>query len=141
MSTITLKGFGTTMERLDALAKSSPEALESAMMMLAEDIITDAVKRAPVQTGELRESAFVAPPSRELGGAFTIVAGFGADHAVEVHERAELPHPDGEAKFLERALMKKGVGSLHKIAGWAERYVAKGGAIRRTRYPTSPGGG
>jgi hypothetical protein len=63
----------------------------------AAGIAADAVSRCPVETGELQESVFLKPTT---DGA---EVGFSAPHALYVHERIDVEHADGEAKFLEHA--------------------------------------
>jgi len=60
-------------------------------------------KRVPVLTGELKESKFEVEPyfqgNQVVGGL-----GYGADHALVVHEDLEAFHPHGQAKYLESVI-------------------------------------
>lgn len=138
MIDIKIKGIERTQQRLRDVRKHAPEAIVIGMMALGEKIMSDAVARVPVDTGRLRQTAYVAPPSM-TGEAGSIELGFGTDYAVQVHERTEVPHEHGEAKFLEKAVLKKGVGQLHFIADQAEAYIARGGTNPTTKFKTSGG--
>jgi hypothetical protein len=66
--------------------------------------------RTPIETGNLRASHRVV--SEEHGDIFEVAVGCGGispsgenlDYAVPVHERLDVHHPVGEAKFLEKAV-------------------------------------
>ena len=90
--------------RLLALANTFPQAAAVALNEVAEVTMTDAKERTPVQYGRLKASGIVA----EYATARNLKArlAFGTEYAVFVHERLELRHKVGEAKFLERALAK-----------------------------------
>jgi hypothetical protein len=72
------------------------------MMPYALELVKEeAVRRCPIDTGKLRKSARV----KMRGNTGSI--SFGDDleiyYAIYVHERLDLHHPVGEAKFLEKA--------------------------------------
>lgn len=136
MIDVRIKGIAKTQQRLRAVNKTAPEAIIVGMMALGERIMSDAVARCPVDTGRLRQSAYVAPP-QVTGERDSVELGFGTGYAVDVHERTEVRHESGEAKFLEKAVMKKGVGQLHFIADQAEAYIARGASSPSTKFKTS----
>jgi hypothetical protein len=105
-------------EGLSSVAKAVEEQLGDiaqrcrvAMVSEAAAIAGDAVLRCPVQTGELRESVFIQPTQ---DGA---EVGFSAPHALYVHERLDLEHDEGEAKFLEHAANAVRSTMAQKLAG------------------------
>lgn len=136
---VKFRGWKKTQDRVDRLSETAPQAMLMALAKLGEIIITDAVKRVPVSTGRLRDSAYVATPDR-TGFRKAIEIGFGTDHAVEVHEKTEVPHLTGEAKFLEKAVTSKAKRALWQVADLAEKFFEKGGKPSTT-FPTSPKGG
>lgn len=123
--------------RLSALKKTGPQAVVIGMSALAERIMADAVRRVPVATGLLRSSGYIAPPSR-LSRGDQVELGFGADYAVPVHERTEVRHATGEAKFLERAIVAHTSGGLREVAAAAEAAFEKGGQPGASKFPQSP---
>lgn len=66
----------------------------------AEHVRDVSVRRAPIRTGRLRNSAHMTTDP-ETGQA---AVSFGTDYAVYQHERMDYQHDDGEPKFLERSL-------------------------------------
>jgi len=133
-------GTAKVMARLKKLEKSAPEAVVIGLMALGEKIIASAVKRTPVDTGRLRQTAYVAPPE-DSGYRNTVEIGFGTKYAVPVHEKTEVSHTTGESKFLQKAWLEVGQGQLWWIARQVEKFLLKGGKARRTKYPTRPPGG
>ena len=55
----------------------------------------------PVLTGNLRSGAFT-----ESVAPLHVVVGFQADYAIFVHENMEAAHSVGQAKFLEKSVVK-----------------------------------
>lgn len=66
---------------------------------LANQVLERAKDLVPVDTGDLRDSGQVVP---EGDGSYAVE--FTAPHAIYVHERTELHHAHGQAKFLEQAV-------------------------------------
>ena len=137
---VTFSGWDKTWQRIRALEKTAPEAVIIGLMALGERIMSDAVKRVPVDTGRLRSSGYVAPPAR-TGVRNAVEIGFGTDYAIPVHERTELTHTTGEAKFLQNAIIAKSARAVWQVAEFAEKYIEKGGQAKGTKFPQSPRGG
>ncbi len=95
---LTEKAFA---EMIEAAGKATEEALLAG----AEIIKKEAQRRTPVKTGNLRDSAVVSSVNTPDG--FVASVGFEADYAVFVHERLDLQHKTGEAKFLQNAAEAK----------------------------------
>jgi hypothetical protein len=64
-----------------------------------EQIMAAAKRDTPVDTGRLRSTGHVKPPSVRRGLVETVLA-FGTDYAIFVHE-ISASHPSGRSKFLE----------------------------------------
>lgn len=81
--------------------RSAAGAFAAGLMVQAE-----AQRRTPVDTGNLRGSAFTRRVPEDLtpDGWATVEVGFSADYAVFVHEDMEARHAVGQAKFLESAV-------------------------------------
>lgn len=91
---MTAGGFDLT-AALDRIRAAAQDGLLDA----AEVIKQDAVDRAPLETGHLRNSANTAV------GHLEAAVGFDTDYAVIQHEALDFDHGDGEAKFLENAVI------------------------------------
>lgn len=89
---------GVTSEGASGIAEALAQLLEAAN------------QRAPVDTGELRGSGRV-----ETDGLQGTVV-YEAPHAVAVHENLEVRHNDGQAKFLEAALVEDQRELLKRVA-------------------------
>src|SRR4051794_9242208 len=63
----------------------------------------DAQELAPVDTGALKASA-TDEPAAISGGKITKVIGFNVNYAAAVHERLDVKHAQGEAKYLYTAM-------------------------------------
>lgn len=103
------KGFHLSIDTSDlisALSKLGKVAEKVAGPILvseAELLMTKAKMLTPVDTGALRASGHVQAPVVE-GGKVSVTLGFGGAaeaYAVPVHERMDVHHPVGQAKFLE----------------------------------------
>lgn len=129
---------------MKALGKISHEAEGAAAAALyAEGFALDAdmVPRIPVDFGLLRGSHYVAPPTYS-GGAIVVEVGVGTEYAVFVHERTELRHPTGEAKFLERAIAARAPGMATRLAKAIGRNLANGTAVMPlSSAPAAPSSG
>ena len=96
-------------------AAAVPKRAAGLLLTNGEVIMTDAKLRTPVDTGTLRASGFVAlvdkgamPKKVELS-----FGGAAGAYAIYVHERLDVYHPVGEAKFLENA-----VNEWASAGGW-----------------------
>ena len=94
----TVTGQSQVAEAIQRALEQAPGAVQVGLLVEGAAIAADAVQRCPVDTGELRASVFVRPTP--AGG---VVVGFSSEHAIFVHERTDLSHAEGEAKFLEKA--------------------------------------
>lgn len=107
--------------------KKNPQALKRALFIASKKILEKAVKLAPLDTGDLRESGRIRDASR--GDSIKFVVEFTAPYAPIVHEDMEVNHPAkgpkkrnparraprptgqlGQAKFLETAFKEFGAG-------------------------------
>lgn len=98
------------------LADSVGDGVES----LAHRILERAQQLCPVDTGELKRSGYVRrqdAPQAFGTGILNYAIGFTAEHAALVHERIDIPHKNGEAKFLEKAIAEIAGQALQEIDG------------------------
>lgn len=106
---IVITGINELRRALDRAGDLADKALESAMFLEQEAVISEAKARTPVDTGVLRASGTVLPPKVQ-GSRIEVEAGFGGaaqEYAVPVHERLGVHHPVGQAKFLESAFLER----------------------------------
>lgn len=84
----------------DALQKQIEQAIKPLEKDIAEDILREAKKNCPVDTGKLRNSGFV----KKTGDGYTV--GFSADYAMVVHEQPQSYRENGKRHFLSEAVEK-----------------------------------
>lgn len=93
---IEVRGTDKVLEALANVAKRAPAATIKAITGEAQVILRESVQLCPVDTGRLRQSAYVKPTDETH-----VAIGYGADYALAVHERTEAHHENGtQAKFL-----------------------------------------
>lgn len=117
MATFQVTGIEQVSANLAHIASRFTSAAAAALNEIAEATMTDAKERTPVDTGRLRASGKVehAKPLALVGNIQATLT-FGTEYAVYVHERTQLRHAVGEAKFLERAVAKTAVTFAADIA-------------------------
>lgn len=132
------------LKRFRELVDTAPEAVAQGLWLWGEYVLTEAIRRVPVDTGRLRAAAFQTPTRRE-GSDWAIYLGFGTNYAAAVHERTAARHTTGEAKFLERALHHMAPRLMEVIESTATRLIkaGKAGRVRtgRGKYPNRPPSG
>lgn len=131
--TLTLQGLTKVSDNLLQLVATLPAAAARALNVVAEETMTDAKQRTPVDTGTLRRSGKVHQPATP--DVLSAGLSFGTDYAVYVHERTNLRHANGEAKFLEHAVQFTARYYEDRIAN--EMHFGEQGVTGNT----NPGGG
>jgi len=90
--------------------------IQKKLTSAAGELIARSTRLTPIETGELRARTFIDKPQLE-DGAWLVNCGYeknsmaypktgegtGNEYAVYVHERMDLKHKVGQAKFLETA--------------------------------------
>ncbi len=126
------------MAKIRKLAKQYPKAFHAALFSVSVDIMNATIPRTPIDQGDLRASAFVSEPIKTGNGA-AIVLGFGAEHAIFVHEKLGVNHPIGEAKFLERTFREMAPSLAKKIADETAAQVKAGRvSLKNSPFATEP---
>ena len=136
---MTFSGGDVVAGRLESIAANASRVLERAVKEVANEIIETAVERTPELTGALKstgrativtegdsiESEFRFGGQTNSGEAFR--AGSGApgfvNYAVAVHERTEVFHDEGQAKFLESTLNEAAPHWTKSVAAHAKRLL------------------
>lgn len=104
--------------RLRQLEKRQAGRGRRAMVLAAEQIIGDAAELCPVKTGTLKASGTVddSHVGKGDGDLGFVRFGFNTAYAAAVHERTELRHEQGQAKFLEAAIVN-GLPRINDVVG------------------------
>ena len=103
--------FSMTLTQSNSMQEGIKKSLEDlrrrippAMRAAGETLLEESNKLVPVLTGVLKKSGKVTYKGRGLNTEFSI--GYSADYAVYVHEDLTKHHPNGQAKFLETAILQ-----------------------------------
>lgn len=80
------------------------EAARHGLDVFGEHVIGDAQQLTPRDTGALQGSGTGGEPAKVEGSTISKEIGFNTEYAAAVHERLDVNHPQGQAKFLETAM-------------------------------------
>lgn len=100
-----MDGADEVKKNLRELQRRVLQAVKAGVYLAANNIMTDAKRRTPVDTGALRASGYVTPPQKS-GGDVVSEIGFGGvatKYAVYQHE-LETTHEVGERRYLANAI-------------------------------------
>ena len=88
-------------------------SLKTALTEFGGEVQRYSVTLTPVDTGDLRGSSYTGEPESNNNSGLKVEVGYERDvlpenaYSVYVHERTELHHDVGQAKFLETSLQTK----------------------------------
>ena len=115
---VRVRGIREVQRTLNKMGKEGKKAIRRFMREELEIISTDAKRLTPVEFGPLKDSGH-ATPVRIVGGALVgsvVFGGAAASYAPFVHERLELHHDVGQAKFLTTAVQRRVRGMGTRLA-------------------------
>lgn len=135
---VKVEGYDALLKRLKELSERYPDAIGAALYQEGLAVDAASVKRTPVDTGRLRATHYVAPPTLVEEGVVVVEIGNATDYAVPVHERLDVYHRVGEAKFLEKSLNERASGFMERVAKRTERNMKRGIGALPLRAPPSP---
>ncbi len=103
-------------------ALNERSAVEAGRMVreVGHALISAAAGYAPIDTGFLKASGLLVEGAHPLA----VEIGFNASYAAAVHERLDLNHAQGQAKYFERAIREDGPEIFRKQAA---HYAARMG--------------
>jgi len=101
---IDFTGLAAAAAGLDALPVTMGQGFKTALKGWADDVLARSQALVPVNTGRLKSTGQVMGPEMK-DGSWEVHIGYGdrktAWYAQVVHERLDVRHPVGKAKFLE----------------------------------------
>lgn len=138
-----LRGLDQATEKLQALVDDIISAGAQGLADASLYILGEAVKRAPVDTGNLRGSGYVELDGQRVakgteGGSCTLTGavpedaaraeiGFNAKYAADQHEQVHYTHPrGGQSKYLESVLVEEQSRILTTITGRVDEVMGGG---------------
>lgn len=103
-----IQGLPEMIRKLEKIKNTCPDNAERILGRIADEILKSAKERTPVVTGKLRNSGKRGPVTYH-GKEMLVEIQFGgesAPYAIYVHENLRAIHPNGQAKFLESAIVE-----------------------------------
>lgn len=132
-----VKGLKKVKDNLAKFNRQGKSAVAAALYQEGQSIGRNSRDRTPVDTGLLRETIYVQRPKINNPD---VAIGYGAFYAVFVHERTELRHKIGEAKFLQKALNRASRGFVGRVGARTRKNINTRTGISKVRptFPTTP---
>lgn len=121
---LNIDGAEQVFKSLEDAAKKYPAAGAAAVYEEAMDVMSASVKLCPVDKGRLRSTAYVEPPRVSANPEARL--GYGTDYGIYVHERTELHHEVGQAKFLEVPLQAARRGYTERVGKRLKKHAEAG---------------
>ena len=114
---VTAKLLGLAKFKANALLATNRyrRAVGGAVYREASRVMASSIREVPVDTGRLRATGFVSAPDTTTRDV-SVQLGYGTDYALPVHERTEVSHAVGKAKFLDDPLNAARSGMADRIA-------------------------
>lgn len=121
-----LRGIDEVRRRLGLAQEALTEGMAAGLKALGENVRGNSMGRAPVDLGVLRNSHYVTEPEVD-GDTISLTIGCGGGpaepYAIVQHERLDLRHPEGEAKFMENAAKEEAATALQVVGNQARAYL------------------
>lgn len=92
--------MGVSMNFNDNVGRNIERGADMGSKMAGNHLVGEAVERAPLETGALRASA-----NMSASGDGEVTVAFNTPYAAKQHEEVGYAHTDGEAKYLENAML------------------------------------
>jgi hypothetical protein len=122
---IDFSGFNEVATSFEQMRKRSVRANRAGLHAGALAIMAISVRLVPVDFNFLRGSAFVEKP-RQVGKEARVRVGYGTKYAAAVHERTEVNHTVGQAKYLTDAIDNNNAVFLRVFSMVARRVLFQG---------------
>ena len=132
---ITVSGVDKLQAKLNRIQQDlGVREMGRALYIEGERIMMVSKHLVPVDTGVLRNTGHVTLPERTDHGVL-VVLGYGgpaAPYAIHVHERTNVPHKVGQAKYLETPAVEAAAGMPNRIRDRLKRRLMRYRAGRAT---------
>lgn len=111
-----LKGLEGIITDVRKLSESLDSDIAGHLYRTGHKVLTYSMEKVPVDTGFLKNTGYVDRPIRGIS-EITVRVGYHARYSLAVHERLDVRHKNGQAKFLEKAVKEVGkeVADLGRI--------------------------
>lgn len=124
-----LRGLEELQRRLGLAREALTKGVAAGLYAVGQNIRSTSMDKTPIDTGSLKSSHYVTEPEGLEVGRPQVTIGCGGGpaqpYAIVQHERLDLRHPEGEAKFLEKAASEEAGSALGVVARQAKSYLER----------------
>lgn len=120
-------GLKDLIRNVEKAKKFERLAVAQAIYLEGQRIMRESVREVPVDTGRLRQSAYIQRP--RIQGNPQLMMGYGTKYALPVHERLEARHETGKAKYLEDPINRAKPGYAKRVAERARGLLERAGSL------------
>ena len=132
-----LTGKASVVREIKKYAKLYPDAVTTAIYQEGLAVDADMVRNIPTDTSRLKNSHYVTQPMSSVKPIVEV--GVGTDYAIYVHERTELRHKVGRAKYLQVVKERYQPRYAQDVLNFTRRNVATGVKLATLKSaPTRP---
>lgn len=128
-NSVKITGLPQLRRRMTAAEKAQRHAFGAALYREGSRILRESLRLVPVDTGRMRATGYVSPPTSKMFVGQVVEVGYGTDYAPRQHEDVSLRHRVGQAKFLEQPAKAAQRGLAARVAADTQRLMAKGAAF------------
>ena len=122
---VKIKGEKELERELRRLEKAYPDAVAISLYEVALDpIFRESQEEVPVDTGRLRSSGGVV--LRGSKREPEVIVFYGTNYALPVHQRVEVPHATGKARFLSDPFLRVAPQLLSLLVAGTRKNIAAG---------------
>lgn len=149
-SKVVVKGMDALRHKLQNYHREAAEAAARGQYAAAQEIMLDAKRRAPEESGDMALSGYAAAPNQNSRGQ-SVEMGFGGKseaYVVRQHEDTSLHHPAldgdstkaGEHHFFSNAIRAKSASAKEIVASFVKQFLMTGKLPPKAKrlVPTSP---
>ena len=132
-------GIDKVIAAMEHLNKRYREALAAAIYQEAAAVMAESIKECPVDSGRLRQTAYVAP-AKDIDNP-VVEIGYGARYGIYVHERGDLKHTaPTKAFFLSDPATRAVDGYAARVEKRTQENLNRGVDRKAAKgpYPTGP---
>lgn len=108
----------------DKVSPAAEAAVVRALGGWAELVMSESNAEAPKDTGYMLSTSYIDQPE-VISGQISMGMGYRADYAIYPHERLELHHPVGKAKFLEDPMNRNAPKLLAEVSKEIQADIGK----------------
>lgn len=128
-NSVKITGLPQLRRRMASAAVAQRHAFGAALYREGLRILAQSLRLVPVDTGRLRATGYVSPPTSKMFVGQVVEVGYGTQYAPRQHEDVSLRHTVGQSKFLQQPAEQAQAGLAARVAADTARLAARGAAF------------